>query len=60
MPLRVVAGQDSLDEIEGSGGGFDFAVELGVADEFQEAGELGAGGEAVVDQIGAVDKRRAG
>ena len=38
--------------------GLDFAAELGVADGFEQAGEIGAGRQAVADQVGAVHERR--
>ena len=36
----------------------DFAVELGVADLFEQRGEMRAGREAVSNQVGAVDQRQ--
>ena len=59
-PLVDSLVEDSLDERHRAERGFDFAAELGVADGFEQPGEIGAGGEAVVDQVGAVDRAAAG
>ncbi len=45
-------------ECEGFVASVNFAVELGVADLFEQVGELRAGCEAVADEVGTVDERR--
>ena len=45
--------QQTVDEGQGFVAGIDLAVELGVADLIEDRSEVGAGAEAVIDQVAA-------